>query len=419
MLPKHLYKIIEQLYGIPNAPFSVTHRSKYIVDYLQKARLQPEETPYYIKVSLSGNSNKRKVIIMTHLDHPGFVFENSKKGKAFGSLYLHKVTKLKPISVFSPTGEYLGDVNITRIYGRDESKIEVASTFKIPKNSQGIWNVGAPSFDKNKLYGRSHDNDILTSLILSNLQKVSTSEYEIIIIFNKHEEILQLSAYNIAKNNSLGISQDDIIINLESMKVYPISKPSKLNYTDGPVLNISEATGIYSRTGTNQAESLVNNIADKLGLALQRGLAGGTSDARPMSAHNLTNNIVTINIPNKYKHNSDGNSIRSEEIFIKDIITVDRILKEIISGSSTTTVENINDISKSAISSYDDFSKQISNNYLSLNERLDTSYYPIIQRGYYFPITSMDYINDIYYRIKSYVEYFLKKGSLRQKVSKI
>jgi hypothetical protein len=250
------------------------------------------------------------------------------------------------------------------------------------------------------------------------LRKSNNKDYEIVCVFTKHEEILQQSSFNIVHKNSLGISERDLVVNLEAMKVYSITKDDKLsnlNYKDGPVLNISEASRVYGKHGQqNVAESLINNIAEELGLQIQRGLAGGTTDARVISEFGLTDNIVTINIPNKFKHNSDGKKVRAEEVYIRDVSSLSKIISKVITSSELNTNINNKDITRELGEKY--FKKE--KPFYILNKRLDIASKQIVKRGYYYPVTLLDYVKDIFYKGISYIYYFVKKGLGSVEVSK-
>lgn len=404
-------QILKALSEIPNAPYSIKGRTEYIKEILNKASIGYEETDYYIKVNLNSlKSDSPKIIFISHLDHPGFVFKNSRFAKAFGSLYLHKITRYNQISVYSPDGKYLGDVNLKRALGENESWIEVESAFKIPRNSQGLWNVGEVEVYDGKVFARSHDNDIATSILLSNLKLTKRSDYNLVYLFTKHEEVLQQSAYHVAKNNDLGITPQDIIINMESMKVSPItdrSEFSKFSYSNGPVLNVSEVSGLYSNGRQNLAESLVNNIVSSNNLKVQRGLAGGSSDARVFALFKLTPNIVTLNIPNQYKHNVDENTVRSEEVYLEDVEIVNSIVKYILDGGELNTTTSQLDISSTIPRELVKDSKEL---YKILNDRLDIANRSIIKRGYYFPMSIIDYVADTFLKVVSYVNFYRLKG---------
>lgn len=419
MLDNRFKQIVDELYSIPNAPFSIKLRTKYITTFLEKSGFEFEDTPYYIKASLNKVKDGNRIFFISHLDHPGFIFKNNRKGIAFGSLYLHQGKEYKPISIFSPKGIYIGDAKLLKAYGRDESKVSIQADFPVPINSQGLWNVGNVKFDEEKIYGRSHDNDIATALMLYNIGIAKNTEYEIVYVFTKHEEVLQQSSFNIAKNNSLNITSKDMVINLESMKVYSttnIDKYSKLDYFSGPVLNISETTTFYSKTNINLAESLVNNISNELKIRLQRGLSGGTSDSRPISELNLTNNIVTLNIPNEFKHNSDGEIIRAEEILIKDVNVVSELIEKVIKSKTLSAKPNINDISQEI--SKETIVKIESQSYLGINQRLDLAFRNIVKRGYYYPTSIIEYIKDIFWKVASYSVYLLQSSKRNIHVSK-
>ncbi|MBI2357024.1 hypothetical protein HYV12_03185 [Candidatus Dojkabacteria bacterium] len=424
MLDKRLRKIVKELYAIPNAPYSLKLRSEYIKLKIKDAGLEYKETPYYISAKLNhGEDRRKKILFISHLDHPGFVFKDSKEGIAFGSLYLDRLKNLKPLNIYSPEGKYLGDAEISKVYGRDESKVLINADFNIPKNSQGLWDVGDVTFDEINISGRSHDNDIATAILLNNMKRIESHDFDIIFLFTKHEEVLQQSSFHISKKNSLKLTGEDIVINLESMKVYPTTDDpqySSLGYENGLVLNVSETTCIYSSKGdiSNLSESLINNIVEGTGLNIQRGMAGGTSDARPLAIHGLTNNLVTLNVPNEFKHNSDGINVTAERVKIHDVISVDIIIRSILETPTLPLEPNSKDISKDIVKIYPNFNTQTSQSYIRINSRLDYAFRDVVKRGYYFPQSILDTLRDLYWKVISYIDYFVSGKGTNSTVSK-
>lgn len=424
MLNNTLENIIRDLYAIPNAPFSPYARSKYIKRQIEEAGLSVEDNQYYIRGRDLKKDGLRKIIFISHLDHPGFIFKNNREGYAFGSLYLDRIKEYAPISVYDQGGEYLGDAKITKVFGRDESRVNINADFHIPINSQGLWNVGEARIENSIVYGRSHDNDIATSILIYCMRNIKREDFDISFVFTKSEEVLQQSAYNIAKNNSLNINTSDIIINLESMNVYPTTDKdeySNLKSENGVVLNISEANVIYGSNSiheSNVAESIINNISKKFSLKIQQGLAGGSSDARVFSMFNLTPNIVTLNIPNRFKHNFDGNRIVAEQIYTKDINTLTTLVQKIVGIEELNLNRSTNDISLKVKSEFIDFKSQVASYYLRLNERLDISNRGKMKRGYFFPINIYDRFTDLFYKVLSYLYFYTTNRGGRYPVSK-
>ena len=172
MLDNRLKKIIKEYYDIPAAPFCINQKSEYIKSYLSDNGLEYEETPYYISSIVREGTNARRIMFFSHLDHPGFIFKNSREGIAMGTLYLDRVNEYAPISVYSPSGKYLGDVELKKAFGLGNRDVEISSGFDIPKNSQGLWKTGKTVFTDTKILGRSHDNDIVTCLILNSIEDI-------------------------------------------------------------------------------------------------------------------------------------------------------------------------------------------------------------------------------------------------------
>ena len=153
MLDNKFKKTISEFYSIPAAPFSVQQKSNYIKKQIRERGLEYEETPYFITTNLNKLPSKPKIFFISHLDHPGFIFKNKSEGIALGTLYLDKLEEYKPISIYSPEGEYLGNATLEKVSGRNNRSIEIRADFEIPKNSQGLWNVGDVKFDEEKIYG--------------------------------------------------------------------------------------------------------------------------------------------------------------------------------------------------------------------------------------------------------------------------
>jgi putative aminopeptidase FrvX len=416
MLDKNLQKIIEELSRIPNAPFSLIPRTQYVMRKLTDAGLEVEDTPYYILGKTGNPKAERKLVIMSHLDHPGFIFRNSTEAIAFGTLYFDKLDlkKLPPLNIHTADGHFLGKANITDVFGRDYSRVKVKGHFKIPKNSQGQWDVGTARISEERVEALSNDNDIVTSVLLSIAQPLPQSDWGIYFLFTKHEEVIQQSSYEIAAKNLLDLSENDLVINLESMKAYSLvdsGEFERLSYERGVVLNVSEKDSVYGASfpnSRNLAESLVNNTAEKEGVEIQRGIAGGSSDAWTFSESGITPSIVTLNIPNQFKHNVDNENVVAEVVATKDVVALQKILREAIEGVPNGGIpENSEDISLQMKQKYPHLNDK--RFIRTVNDRLRIRFKDVIRRGYYFPVSISDHIQDLFNTLISYLSYIISR----------
>jgi putative aminopeptidase FrvX len=416
MLDKKLQEIVEELSRIPNAPFSLTARTKYVMQKLADTGLEVEDSPYYILAKTGNPQAERKLVVMSHLDHPGFIFRNSSEAIAFGTLYFDKLDlkRLPSLNVYTREGNFLGKAYITDVFGRDYSRVRVRADFEIPRNSQGQWDLGTARISEERVEALSNDNDIVTSVLLSIAQPLPQSDWGVYFLFTKHEEVIQQSSYEIAVKNLLDLTEKDLIINLESMKVYSLLDSTEFNgfsYEGGVVLNVSEKDSIYgtkSPDRRNLAESLVNNIVEKERIEIQRGLTGGSSDAWTFSEAGFTPNIVTLNIPNQYKHNVDNENVVAEAVATKDVIALEKILRSILSSLPNADIpENPKDISLQIKQKYSHLNDK--RFIKAVNDRLRIRFKDVIRRGYYFPVSVPDYIQDLFNISISYLSYMINR----------
>jgi len=409
VIDKNLEKEITKLFENPCVPFSIKSRAKHIKTILlEKGLTNILETPYTIIAKTGSENSAQRILISTHLDHPGFVFKNSKEAIALGTLYFEKINlnKIPSLAVYDKEGKFICKTKIVKVSGKDKEQIFVKDNPLIKKNYFGLWDLPHSYFTKESFFGRSNDNDLPTAILLNNITTIKNSKYQYVFIFTKNEEIVQLGSYNLAKANTLKIKPSDILINLESMKVLPIGKkPQSLDYESGLVLNISERGIIYSKKD-NLAESIINNICDKNGIRIQNGLAGGSTDAWPFAKYSQTRNIVTLNIPNEYKHNVNNQKVTLEKASINYINDMDKLLGEILHS----------DISEYLQESKAVFEKDLDNKDLQhikqkdlLLSRLAIAYKGKSNRGYFWPESFRDKWTDFSYKLLSYLFYYVKK----------
>lgn len=250
-------------------------------------------------------------------------------------------------------------------------------------------------------------------------ETTANPNYQIIFVFTLYEEVAQNSSFALAKENTLGLKDSDIIINLESMKSYNLEKTfsnaPRVDYKSGLILNISEKGclyGNYSKNQRNLAEDLLQNTAKDLKLKIQSGIAGGSSDARPFSEAHITPNIVTLNVPNRNKHNvTPKGELVPESVQKSDVESMHQLLKSIIEAAPeiSSIKENSASISLKAKQAEAAQDKIMMKAKTRLNERLHIAYKAKAKRRYFYPESITDQISDFSYKILSYISYFLSK----------
>ena len=420
----HVIKLFEEYQKIPNVPFLTKFTSKFIRHYLDNNSIKYTETPYSIIVNFKPENkeanNKRKIIFMAHLDHPGIVIKNKNVGILMGLNEPKELSTLidkNPVSivVYNPKGEFLGKARIKKFTSDNKQRVTIESDFNIPKNSFGQFDVPRFSEDNGKLYAYNADDGIMVNIMLGLVLRKPKVTFDTYFVFNKHEEVLQVSAWNLAKRNCLEISEKDLIINLECLKTESVDtdKYPAVNYEDGPVLQLSNKGCLfgYKNAGKNFAELLSIAMAEKYDLPIQIGLISDSCDSRPFSQFGITSNICTITIPNKYKHDgADDGDIRPEEIYKKDVECVIELLDKILTSDLDADVnKSTKSLSEEVKGSDDVTDKKLMKIKMIVNERLDTAYKNVVKREYFYPKNLFDHISDFALKSLSYISYLINK----------
>jgi len=407
---------LQKLQEIPNVPFLVKPIKAYLEGVIKKNGYKYSTNDYSIIVNTNKNPSKPKLIIMAHSDHPGIIIKNKKNGIAMGTLETDRLRKILSknkieLKIFDPNGKFLGIGDLIGIH-KNSRDVYLDINFDVPSNSFGQYNLKYFESNLKFISAYSLDDTISVAIMLSLLENKLESKYDVYYVFNLYEEVHQISAWYLAKHNVLNINKNDIIINLESQKVENIDDNSypPANYENGPILQLSNTGCLfgYKVEGDNQSEKIARHIAKKDGIKLQIGLTKDSDDSRPFSYFPLTSNIISLNIPNKYKHNCGPNGeVIPEVIYIKDVEDITKLVIIIIQGDNNSKDEM--SLSRK-VKKRDTITKlDLMRKKAQLNNRLDISYKSVIKRGYYYPLNILDFLSDILCKIGFYLIFYFQK----------
>jgi len=321
------------------------------------------------------------------LDHPAFVLDGNGQGIAFGSVGFERIKNLLKrgsldLRVFAPSGEFLTLGQLTDL---NEFIVSVQTEEKIPPNSHGIWDVTDFEIVGDEVRMYSADNMIVTDVMLALIERIASNPEEfpnldVTFVFTFLEEVFEVSASALSMNRRTPfgdrIDERWIVIVLESMECIPLlamerhfgesnlrnlrvnednrtvalrvesfsSQQFHPLYTQmdlplpssskGVMLKINDMDCVYGYEfvdSPNLAENLVLSVVEDLDVRFQHTLYGGACNATAYSIFKTTANIVTLSVPNPYKHNilSDG-SVGYESVRLEDIDTVAKILIKVL-----------------------------------------------------------------------------------------
>lgn len=410
---KPTIQILKEIQNIPSVPFNITHVTKYITTTLEQNSIPYTQNPYAIIVkSKNFNQTSPKKLFMAHIDHPGIALKNAKEGKFFGlksPQALNKILSNSPVTIkiFDTSGNYRGLGKLLKITDNIKQTVQIQTDLPIESNFSAQFELPyfSETSDTVSVYN-ADDGAAFASLLSATLETYESAQNSI-FCFIKHEEVHQLSSWNLASTNFFKLTPQDFVFNLECLKCDPIDPVNyPCDYDNGLVLQLCNTGCLFGSSipGDNFAESLCRQVSQKANINLQTGVIKDSCDSRPFSHFALTPNIVTLTIPNKNKHNgADDGNIVAETILKKDLDDLTTMVCELSRETQVTySGENISLKLKE-----NDFitDRDLLKRKAKLNRRLAVSMWPVVSRGYYFPKTFIDGILDFGFKLVSYLYY--------------
>lgn len=388
LLTRTLY-FAERLAPVPTVPFGHLPMLRAIKDCLSEMAIPTDDMAqddYCLYVRVRRGSAPHQTIIDSHIDHPGFLINSDGNGIAFGSVGQQRVRRLLeagplPLRLFAPDGTALGMGQLTDMRGFN---VTVAADFTLPANTLGLWDTVDFQVDGEDLLMYAADNMIATDVMLAVLEAVVQQpsvyrDIDVLFVFAFLEEVFEVSSTAMVMRGTTPfgrIAPDAHVYVLESMQSTPLRAGEGVqggdlvqarldddaaayaegahtardgqqfhplyasmglrlpNHEDGLFIKVNDSDGPYGYlfdSSANGAESRALVAARQLEVPHQHSLSGGACNGTAYTLFPVTPHIVTLSIPNPYKHNIalDG-SVVPERIKLRDIEAQALVLSHVL-----------------------------------------------------------------------------------------
>lgn len=353
-------KLLQEIAVIPDTPFLYKPAQEWVKKTISSKKIRNlslAEDGFALYVRVKRGNPTKKIIVVSHLDHPGIVFADGNYGLPLGSIRYDKSGNydikqillqlrkgLTPVKVYKPNGQFQQTTIIKGVSIKNGIPIvSVNATKPVSPNSFGIWDT--PIFQNRGgiIRMRNADNNAATVIAIKLLLESNhLNNINLEVVFTYLEEVVQISSTAIAKRGSTlfgPITKDDLVINLDPMEI-EIGQTEKAiirrlhleepNYNDGIIIKANDRNLIYGLffNEVNLAESILRQGVSKLKFPHQNSITCNSTDAKSFSLFPLTPHIATIAIPCRYKHNQGPKGqFVAEEIYKRDLNNTLRLLK--------------------------------------------------------------------------------------------
>ncbi len=341
----------------PNAPYCTSQIQNVLRRRLNRysPQLEVKEDHLALYARFNNGTAQTKLLIDTHIDHPGFVIQDLSFAKAIGSIGTPGIFPLIgkelpfPVAIHDPNGSKVGDGILSDLSYQQSNLYAkvIAEGTELSPNGQIVLSLQTGIFG-NELWMRSADNQAVTAVSLAMIEWLCQTNpvADVIFVFTKLEEIKQVSATLIARRGytPFGIIDDNTnIIVLEAASVGFTNETKQIincrpSYTDGPVIRVADNELVYLVNGRpNLSESLVLHAADISMSQIQHAPLISNCNATAYTLFGKCPNIISLTIPCRNKHNiTEKGKIVPEKVYCKDIAIVINLLKESVTLAKET-----------------------------------------------------------------------------------
>jgi len=327
-------EILKHLCGIPTSPFA-EHRVIEWVLHWAKSRKRiavSRDDAGNMLLELPGISRGPRVVLVAHLDHPGFTAQEMVDKKTLRARFNGGVNAKyfmgQKVRFFDHTREVRGQIVGVEV---DPDGRPIAATLRIPsivpRGTIGMWDQGGPVIKGKKFYCRVCDDLAGAASALSVLDKLYKAKLPtpVGVMLTRGEEEGFIGAIAAAQNRQL-LRATDLIISIECSAEQPYAKQG-----DGVILRTGDRTSIFNSAFTRFIQQRAEEIAKTdTSFQWQRALMpGGTCEATVFDAWNYFSAAVCVPLGNYHNMNTATGKIGPEYVDLRDWQNMVKLLADV------------------------------------------------------------------------------------------
>ena len=316
-----------EISAYPTASFYEARVASYILGELDRLGLPYQQDEYGNIIASYGDSSKKPLAIVSHMDHPGFEVLDPTHGRLLG--HVRKECFERPVGVLvfpSLITHHSSGIcgRIMNVEGSgDEGLLFDLELESAPaENSFGVWDLPPFELQGHLAYMRAIDDVVGCAAILLALEEMAErkSPCRCRGVFTRAEETGFIGAGNLAKQKTIPL--DAIVVSLETSKALPGAEIG-----GGPVIRV----GDFERTFDDRAESILRAAwqslkKDNPEVKVQRQLmSGGRCEAGVFMLEGYLTTAMALPLGN-YHNMGEDMTIQPEYIHLDDLATCVELL---------------------------------------------------------------------------------------------
>lgn len=330
---------LDQTPNLSYFPRAISDKLKQSLAGIKGIKTAEDELAVYA-LAKKGTPRGPQIIVDTHLDHPGFVVDQTGKAVEIGSMHNSRVNPIdislkQPVALYTGTGDKLDDGYLSNFAPkkRMSAAISAKTVREIPMNTQVLPNIRVGSVDSS-LMMRSVDNIATVQICLELLRTLENAvDINVLVIFSKIEEVAQITATGIALRGRTPFGRLDTNSPIYVLEAAPMFPQEKNKVIIG--LSKTENGITFEEVSTcNRAMETAREVAKKMRVEIIETDLPSNTDGISYLLIGGFNNVATLHINSQNRHNVDDEGKFAPEITtIKSIETLLELMLTIIKGN--------------------------------------------------------------------------------------
>jgi len=320
-------RALTEISAFPTASFYEARVAAYIIGELDRLGVPYQHDEYGNIITSYGDSSKKPLAIVSHMDHPGFEVLDVTHGRLLGHVKKECFERPVGVRVFPSlithhSSGIPGRITHVEGSGDDGLLFDLELDSAPPEDSFGVWDLPPFELRGDLAYMRAIDDVVGCAAILLALEEmiVRKSHCRCHGVFTRAEETGFIGAAPLAQERI--IPHDAIVVSLETSKALPGAEIG-----GGPVIRV----GDFERTFDDRAESILRAAWKSMKeqnpeVKVQRQLmSGGRCEAGVFMLEGYLTTAMALPLGN-YHNMGEDMTIQPEYIHLDDLATCVELL---------------------------------------------------------------------------------------------
>ena len=335
-MPDPALGIVEELLALPTAPFVEDLPSRYVLERasgvpgLESGR---DAAGNVVLRAGRAGTGRPPLVLVAHLDHPGFVVDEAEGTKATvsfrGGVPAGVARAGAPLLFFRP-GEHepagRGRLRVpTEAVGRLRGGTALVDEGEAPVGGFAVWGFPGVRVKPKSIEARACDDLIGVAAVVSALELAARTGDgpPVMGLLTRAEEVGLLGALEAARLGT--VPQDALVLSLECSKALADAPQG-----DGVVVRVGDRATIFDPSFT---AALVERARGVDGLRWQRKLMdGGMCEASAFGAAGWRTSGLAVPLANYHNAADDGSGVAPESVLTEDFLSQVRLLEALVTA---------------------------------------------------------------------------------------